>query len=206
MPKAASWRNSPLGNVVILAVTTVVVLAVVWIVGFAKSDGPAQPGVSAGAGGQVSEVDVPDSGQPAPKVGEPAPQFTAETLDGELFDLADPGGKATWLIFNATWCSNCRAEIPDIQEAFDKGPQDLRILSIYVSDSPGAVESYSEKLALTFPQTIDSDNRIAALYRVMGLPTHYFIDAEGDVAEIRVGTLSPAQIHESLTNVGVAAS
>lgn len=205
MPDAKSWRNSPLGNIIILAVTAGVVLLAVWLVGFARGTGTADQGSDADGGSQVSAVDIEDSEQPAPKVGEPAPQFTARTLDGEEFDLALLGGKPAWLVFNATWCSNCRAEIPDIQKTFTERSEEVHILSVYVSDNPSAVVEYSEKLGLRFPQVIDSDNRIAALYRVMALPTHYFLDSSGNISEIRVGTLSESQIDEALTDLGVAA-
>lgn len=202
MPESKTWRNSPWGNVLILGVTTVVVLLVVWLVGFARDSSGQETTAESGAG-QVSEVDVPDSDQPAPAVGEAAPQFTATTLDGDEFDLADLGGEPAWLVFNATWCSNCRAEIPDIQETYDALGEQVQILSVYVSDSPTAVIDYSKKLDLTFPQVIDSNNQIAALYRVMGLPTHYFIAGDGTVNQVRVGTLSKAQINEALAQVGV---
>ncbi len=202
MPESKSWRNSPVGNIVILAATTVIVLAVVWFVGFARG-GDNQDVAAEGAEGQASSVDIPDTGQPAPEVGEAAPQFTATTLDGKEFDLANLGGKPAWIVFNATWCANCRAEIPDVEETFDKAGDRVQILSVYVSDTESAVADYSQKLGLTYPQVVDSGNSIAALYRVVGLPTHYFIDGDGTVNQVRVGTLSPALIDESLAGIGV---
>lgn len=203
MPESSPkpWRNSALGNIVVLGITALVVLAVVWFVGFAR--GGSQGGAEPADAGQVSKVDVPDSGMPAPEVGEPAPAFTARTLDGEDFDMADAVGKPVWLLFNATWCANCRAEIPDVQETFDANGEQVQILSVYVSDTPSEALAYSKKLDLTYPQVVDSNNQIAALYRVMGLPTHYFIDADGNVDQIRVGALSPTQIGDALQEVGV---
>ncbi len=203
---ARSWKNSPAGNLLVLGLATVVVLLAVWLVGYARGSSDTRPESVAAADGGVSPVDVADQDQPAPKVGEPAPQFSVRTMGGDQFDLADLDGVPAWLIFNATWCSNCRAEIPDIERTYIEVGDQLHILSIYVSDTPSAVADYSEKLGLTFPQVVDSQNEIAALYRVAGLPTHYFIDGSGDVAAVAIGTLSPDQIEQYLAQVAVTVS
>lgn len=74
-------------------------------------------------------------------------------------------------------------------------------MGIYLSDSEGTVADYAERLNLTFPQVADPGSELGALYRVMGVPTHYFIDAAGDVVRIDVGTLSPKLIEENLQDL-----
>ncbi|WP_350258900.1 TlpA disulfide reductase family protein [Scrofimicrobium sp. R131] len=201
MPEKRAFRETPLGNIVILAVVTLIVLAGIWLVGSWR-DGGASAAAESGDTTGVSEVDVPDSGQPAPEVGQPAPAFTARTTGGDTFEVGEPG-QPTWLIFNATWCSNCRAEVPDIQEVYQQVGDRAQIISVYVSDTPSAVLDYSAKLNLTYPQVIDSGNKIASLYRVMGLPTHYFLDADGNIHSVEVGTLGQAQVLAKLAELGV---
>lgn len=181
----------------------VLVLALVWFAGFARagrSHGEEEDGMSSA---QVSPVLVESSDQPAPAVGQAAPQFTARTVGGEDVSIESLRGKPTWLVFNATSCANCRAETPDVQEAYQPYGDESNILSIYVSDTPSAVLEYSEKLGLTFPQVFDGQNLVAALYRVMGLPTHYFLDADGLISAIEVGTLSASQIERHLQEAGL---
>ena len=93
---------------------------------------------------------------------------------------------------------DCRAEIPDVADAFHEFEGDINILSIYVSDSVGAVEQYSSNLQIPYPQVVDDSNRIAAQYGVVGLPTSVFLTSDGVVEEVHVGALSPSAINEKL--------
>lgn len=148
--------------------------------------------------GQVSAVEIPDSGAPAPKVGEPAPTFAARSIAGDEVDLEALRGQPVWLLFNATWCANCRAEMPDVQAMHERYGNDVAIVSVFVSDTPSAVAGYSAQLGLTFPQVVDTGNQLGALYRVAGVPTHYFIAADGTLTAIDVGALSEGVMAERL--------
>lgn len=165
-------------NIVVLVVIAVAVLGGLWAVqGF-------------GSDPQVSAVEVPDSGAPAPKVGEPAPVFAARTIAGEEIDLAGLRGKPVWLVFNATWCANCRAEMPDIQTMHTRHGDEITIVSVFVSDTASAVAGYTSQLSLGFHNVLDAGNQIGALYRVAGVPAHYFVDANGTLTAVEVGALS----------------
>lgn len=154
-----------------------------------------------GQGAQVSAVEVPDSGAPASKVGEVAPVFTAHTIAGDEIDLEALRGEPVWLLFNATWCANCRAEMPDVQLMHERYGADLTIISVFVSDTPSAVASYTTQLGLTFHQVVDTGNQLGALYRVVGVPAHYFIDANGRLAAVEAGALSEAIMTERIQSL-----
>lgn len=214
--KKGVWKN-----LIVLAITTVVVLAGVWGVQALRGGGAPEgvpdqsvstaptDGDSGGSdggdaadpdtsGSDATPVDVENSEVGSLVVGEPAPSFEATTLDGRSVSLADLRGQPAWLLFNATWCADCRAEIPDVADAFHEFEGDINILSIYVSDSVGAVEQYSSNLQIPYPQVVDDSNRIAAQYGVVGLPTSVFLTSDGVVEEVHVGALSPSAINEKL--------
>ena len=195
-----TWiRTSTLGSVLILAIVAVAVLVAIWAVSAARSKSATEgAGEEAASAGTSTAVEVPDSSAPAPEVGNPAPDFTATDTEGQEINLESLRGKPVWLVFNATWCANCRAELHDVEAAYQEYADQVDIIGIYLSDSEQSLNDYSQRLGLTFPQIADPSSNLGALYRVIGVPTHYFIDADGNIAAIDIGTLSPKVMGERI--------
>ncbi len=183
----AKVRGSLVGNLVVLLVTALAVGLGYWYV--TKNDG-----------GAVSEVEVAGVGA-APRVGDAAPVFTAATVDGDEVALDDLRGRGVWVFFVATWCSGCRAEMPDVQAAHEAGANGAEIVAVYVGENTATVAPYVERLGLTFDQVPDARTDIAAAYGVRGVPAHYFIDADGIIRHTWVGVMSPTQITEALAKI-----
>jgi len=54
------------------------------------------------------------------RVGEPAPDFKLQNLDGQYISLSDLRGKPVLLNFWATWCKFCRDEMPYLQQVYEE--------------------------------------------------------------------------------------
>lgn len=190
----AGWRarvrGSRVGNLVVLGITALAVLIGAWLVMGGSDDGE-------DAAVAVSKVDVQSAGA-APVVGEPAPGFTATTLDGAQISLDQLRGRPVWLVFMATWCTACRAEIPDVQAFHQQAGDDVEIIAVYVGESDSVVQPYVERLGLSFTQLPDPQTSLASAYGVLGVPAHYFVGPDGLLRETRVGMLSPDQIDEAV--------
>lgn len=186
----ARLRNSRLGTVAVLAVTTLLVVGGAYVV------------ATRGGDGGVSDVDITARATgPAPEIGQPAQDFTATTLEGETVSLSDFRGRPVWLLFGATWCSSCRAEAPDVQDAHERYGDDLVILSLYLGEGRADVAAYAQRTGLTYRQLPDPTSQISASYRVMGVPAHFFLDAEGVLRETAIGALSPADIDKHISAI-----
>jgi thiol-disulfide isomerase/thioredoxin len=115
------------------------------------------------------------------KVGEAAPDFSLELLgSNENFNLADyRGKKAVWLVFWATWCPNCKGEIPKLDRIHEKYRKKIEILAINVAinDSIKKIERYRQKYPM--PYKIAFNRQVTDLYQIQGTPTHVVIDVNG---------------------------
>lgn len=167
-----------LQTVVVIAVTAVIIAAVAILV-----SGPGDDGVTTvDLSGNVSGT--------SPTVGTVPPAFTAVTYDGKTVSLADYAGKPLWLTFGASWCPDCRSEAPDVEAIYEKyKAQGLQVLAVFISESASDVSGYAQRAGLTFPIAVDQNTLIASTYRTLGIPTHFFIGADGKIREVRIGAL-----------------
>jgi len=120
----------------------------------------------------------------APKAGDVAPPFAAETLDKKTVTLQDFRGKVVLLYFWATWCAPCVAATPDIksfQADLSKYP-DFAMLSLSMDDDDHKVREHAKKFGLAWPQTrIGQHSTIAADYGARGAPHYALIDRDGRI-------------------------
>lgn len=183
MPESLVRSRSRALAVVGLVVLIAVVLAAV----YAIRGGPA-----------IAAGEPSTSTSQSPKVGGPAPGFKALDIEGEPVSLEAYRGKPVWLLFQATWCSICRAELPDVEAASER----VDVVAIYLREDRRLVADYAERLGLTIRSVPDPIGEISLSYLATSVPTHYFIDAEGTIVSVLKGALSPEEIDEQLEAIG----
>ncbi|HSG87359.1 MAG TPA: TlpA disulfide reductase family protein [Candidatus Limnocylindrales bacterium] len=155
------------------------------------------------ANDRFTNVTLPDgAAAAAPAVGAPAPDFKTTTIDGTPVSLSEYQGQPVWLTFGASWCADCRGEAPDLQATYEKyAAQGLVVLSVNIQEDEKAVRDYAERVGLTFTHIADPSTIIAGRYRIMGVPTHYFISPEGTIEQVRLGGLPPAEMESLVESI-----
>jgi cytochrome c biogenesis protein CcmG, thiol:disulfide interchange protein DsbE len=148
---------------------------------------------------------VRDTGRtPAPIVGHPAPDFELTTTGGDSYSLATyvnlAGGAGTPVILNfwATWCGPCRIEMPHLERASQKYAGQVMLLAINQMETPAQIDIFAEEMGLTFPLLVDQDRVVNNRYGVINLPTTIFIDANGIVREVIIGTINQAILEDRI--------
>jgi peroxiredoxin len=137
----------------------------------------------------------------APYVGNLAPDFTLTTIDGQTVTLRDftaDGGQAVVLNFWATWCPPCRVEMPYFDRVSDKYDGRAAVLGINQAESAETIIDYATRNGLSYPLLVDRDMKVNNLYGVLNLPTTIFIDKNGVVREVLVGTISQAVLEDRI--------
>lgn len=165
----------------VVLVTALIVAAVVLIQGLPQADQAA------------AEEPV------GPKVGATAPDFKAFDLDGNPVQLQDLRGEPVWLLIQTTWCSSCRAELPDIEAVSDR----ITVISVFMKEDRDTVAGYADRIGLELRSIPDPIGEITLQYLTTSVPTHFFIDADGTIDAIAKGILLPAEIEEHLSALGV---
>jgi peroxiredoxin len=143
-----------------------------------------------------------DTSGARPVVGSTPPDFSAVTVDGEAFKLADLAGRPIWLTFGATWCADCRAEALDLQATYERyAPAGLAVVSIWIEEGDAEVRDYASRVGLTFTKIADPSTALASRYRTYGLPTHFFIGPDGTIREVRLGGLRAEEMDRLVRSI-----
>lgn len=192
--RPARTRRSRITSLVLIGITAAIIVAVAVIAN--------QPAKTAGDG-LTSVTLTGAAGGAAPEVGKPAPDFTAVTSDGSTVKLSDLKGHPVWLTFGASWCQPCRAEAPDIQAAYaDFKAKGGEIVQVFLNEDAAAVKDYAGRVGLTYVKVPDPNTAIASEYRILGIPSHFFIASDGTMQAMKVGSLDPAKIKAALAEIG----
>lgn len=191
----AKVRGSTFGQVAVVLVASFAILIAAWVV--LKPQDKAETQAN---GEAMSQVQVDNVQQP-PTVGELAPSFTATDITGNQISLEELRGRPVWLMFMATWCTGCRTEIPDVQAVISSYGADIQLVVVYVGEDDATVQGYSNRVGNDFTQIADRTQQISAAYGIMGVPSHYFIDASGVVTKSHVGVLAPDAMVQHIAEV-----
>ena len=124
----------------------------------------------------------------------PAPDFTFYHLDGSAANLSDYFGKPMVLNFWSSNCGPCRSEMPDFQRAYEELGDAVNFVMVNVTDgywdTVDSASSYVAEEGFTFPVFYDTDNHAAYTYGITGLPTTFFLSAEGNLVAGRSGAMN----------------
>ena len=120
------------------------------------------------------------------KVGDVAPDFTLDLIDGTKFTLSEQRGKVVMLQFTAGWCGVCRKEMPFIESDIwqrHKENSDFVLVGIDREEAKEDILPFIEKVGTTYPIAMDTNADVFASYalRNSGITRNVLIDRDGKI-------------------------
>lgn len=130
-------------------------------------------------------------------IGEPAPAYSAQQMDGTPVSLADHKGEVVLLNVWATWCKPCRQEIPaldSLQREF--GSRGFRVagVSIDVITDTVAIAGFARSLGASYTLWLDPDDKVSTTFRAIGVPSTYLIDRDGVLRWRHMGPVTATDV------------
>ncbi len=119
-----------------------------------------------------------------------AADFSVQNIDGHPLALSNYGGKVVLLNFWATWCTPCRAEIPNFVQFQDSyGKEGFQIIGISMDDGPQPVREFYQQFKMNYPVGMGTDKLAQSYGGILGLPVTFLIGRDGRIAAKYVGAV-----------------
>ena len=128
--------------------------------------------------------------------------FTVTDWDGNEVQLSDMKGKPVILNFWASWCSPCKAEMPDFEEAYKEHGNDIVFMMINLTDgnreTVTKAKNHVKKEGYTFPVYFDTKSDVAYSFNVSSIPATYLIDENGNIVGHAIGMIDAASLAQAV--------
>jgi peroxiredoxin len=160
----------------------------------------------AGSASQVAPAS-PDcielSAQGGRDVGDPAPEFTAPTTNGQDFSL--PADKPAVLFFMAGWCVTCYPEAAALARIEQEYGDDVAILAVSPdpSDNVEALRRFADQVDARYGFVHDKDGALTAALGVQALDTTVVVNADGTIVYRDGVPTSEPILREALAKAGL---
>lgn len=120
------------------------------------------------------------------KVGDTAPDFEINYLDGTVKRLSDLRGKLVMLQFTASWCGVCIKEMPHIENDIwqkHRADPNFALIGIDLKEDKATTEAFARKVGVSYPITLDPDGSRFALYTApnAGVTRNILVGKDGKI-------------------------
>lgn len=139
------------------------------------------------------------------KPGTEAPDFDLQTADGKHITLSSLRGNYVVLDFWASWCPDCRKDIPAVKALFEqhKGRNITFVGISFDTNKESWVKCYWDKYQMTWTQVSElkkwkKETTVDRAYHVNWIPTMYLIDPQGRVV---LGTVEVDKLGKALDEI-----
>jgi thiol-disulfide isomerase/thioredoxin len=87
--------------------------------------------------------------------------------------------KNVLLVFFATWCPACRAEVPLLIKINKKYNDKIEIIAVAIGQEERIIKKFIKKNKINYKILLDKKQKVAEDYDVRGIPLNILIDKEG---------------------------
>ncbi|MDA1188861.1 MAG: TlpA disulfide reductase family protein [Chloroflexi bacterium] len=137
----------------------------------------------------------------------------ADILGADEMDFSQlfTSGKPVVLNFWAGLCPPCRAEMPAFQAVYDELQDDFVLIGIDIGPYVGLGSrqdalDFIQEFGITYPTGTTDQSRVVPNYRVLSMPTTFFLLPDGTVVNSSSGGMSETRFRNEVAALIAASS
>ena len=146
-------------------------------------------------------IDDHDHAEGGAVAGSRAPlDFTLKDMNGGDVRLDGFKGKVVLINFWATWCTPCKAEIPDLVAMQAKYNDDFVVLGISVDDTAEQIKPYAVEYHVNYPMLVGNKRLDVqeALGPLGAVPVSILVDRDGYIVKKHTGIFTREQLETEI--------
>lgn len=124
-----------------------------------------------------------------------APDFSLVKLGGGTISLAEFRGKKPVVVdFWASWCPNCRRDMPNLNRFYEKYKDKVEVIGVNLQEKESTVRDFIASRGIGFPIALDPSNRASSAFGIQYTNTHFLIDINGNLVRTIPGDIRETDI------------
>lgn len=124
-----------------------------------------------------------------------APDFSLAKLDGGTISVAEFRGKKSVVVdFWASWCPNCRRDIPNLNRFYEKYKDKIEVIGVNLQEAEPTVKDFIASRGISFPIALDPSGQASRTFGIQYTNTHFLIDKDGHLVRQIPGDISESDI------------
>ncbi|MBI2035274.1 MAG: TlpA family protein disulfide reductase [Candidatus Liptonbacteria bacterium] len=124
-----------------------------------------------------------------------APDFTLQKLGGGTISLSEFRGKKPVVVdFWASWCPNCRRDMPNLSRFYEKYKDKVEVIGVNLQESESTVQDFINSRGISFLIALDPPGQASNAFGIQYTNTHFLIDINGNLIRTIPGDISEADI------------
>lgn len=141
------------------------------------------------------------------EIGWQAPNFRLQSLSGEQVSSNDFRGKIVIVNFWASWCPFCVQEMPDFEKVSKELGDKIVIVGINRGETVEKQKEFLNSLPvkITYRLLFDTSDEVAKTYNVRVMPTTYFLNENGVIAQKKLGAMTFEEMKQIIAQSSVEA-
>jgi thiol-disulfide isomerase/thioredoxin len=146
---------------------------------------------------------TPNNGTTSALVGTHVKSFSLGGLNGGTQSAPWTSGRASVLIFFASWCGPCKSEMPKVVAYLrTHDPSPVEVLGIDANDERGAARAFVNKDRVTFPVAFDANGIVTSgVFSFLTVPESVFINAKGVVTRVYFGAIPVKELSQGIKSL-----